>query len=49
MADGSGLSAIHCDALMSIPKSALTDFVGRLSAAQTRKLDGALRVALALE
>jgi mRNA interferase MazF len=42
-------SAIHCDALMSIPKGALTDFVGRLSTEQTRALDAALKVALALE
>ena len=42
-------SAIHCDALVSIPKSALTDFVGRLSSSQTQRLDHALRVALALE
>jgi mRNA interferase MazF len=42
-------SAIHCDALMSIPKSVLTDFVGRLSADQLERLNAALRVALALE
>ena len=42
-------SAIHCDALVSIPKSALTDIVGRLSTGQLRTLDHALRVALALE
>jgi hypothetical protein len=34
---------------MSIPKSVLSDFVGRLSRDQTRRLDAALRVALALE
>jgi mRNA interferase MazF len=42
-------SAIHCDALMSLPKAAFTDFVGRLSPEQIQRLDAALRVALALE
>lgn len=41
-------SSIHCDALISIPKSALTDFVGSLSPVRLRLLDEALRVALAL-
>jgi mRNA interferase MazF len=41
-------SSIHCDALVSLPKSMLTDFVGRLSHPRTRALDQALRVALAL-
>jgi len=42
-------SAIHCDALMSIPKASLTDFVGSLSAEELASFDHALRVALALE
>jgi mRNA interferase MazF len=42
-------SSILCDALVSLPKSALTDFVGALAAAPMRKLTEALRVALALE
>lgn len=42
-------SAIHCDALMSIPKSALTDYVGSLSTEKLALFDQALRVALALE
>jgi mRNA interferase MazF len=42
-------SAIHCDALMSIPKSALTDYVGSLSTDKLESFDQALRVALALE
>ena len=42
-------SSILCDALVSLPKSALTDFVGTLSAQQIRDLDEALRVALAVE
>ncbi len=41
-------SAIHCDALMSIPKAALTDYVGTLTMERLRRLDDALRIALAL-
>ena len=41
-------SSIHCDELVSLPKSALTDFVGTLSSAKVRALDEALKVALAL-
>lgn len=39
-------SAIHCDQLMSLPKTALTDYLGRLSAASLVALDRVLRVAL---
>lgn len=49
---GEGLkheSSVHCDALVSIPKPALRDFVGELSGDRLRALDSALRVALALE
>jgi len=42
-------SSILCDALVSLPKSALTDFVGGLPAERLRALDDALRIALALE
>jgi len=42
-------SSIHCDALVSIPKSALTDYVGELSAARLDVLESALRVALDIE
>ena len=42
-------SSVHCDALVSIPKSALTDFVGRLSAARLGALRFALRVSLDIE
>jgi len=42
-------SSIHCDALLSIPKSMLTDYIGRLSPAKLQELDRALRVALHLE
>lgn len=41
-------SSIHCDALVSPPKSMLTDFVASLAPGRTRALDQALRVALAL-
>lgn len=41
-------SSIHCDALVSLPKSSLTDFVASLTPARVRALDQALRVALAL-
>ena len=41
-------SAIHCDGLMSIEKSKLTDYVGELSEAKEAELDKALQVALAL-
>lgn len=41
-------SSIHCDALVSLPKSMLTDFVASLAPVRMRALDQALRVALAL-
>jgi mRNA interferase MazF len=48
---GEGLrhaSGIHCDELVSLPKTMLTDYVGSLSAGQLQKLDVALRMALQL-
>ena len=42
-------SAVLCDALISIPKSALTDFVGELAPALLVDLDRALRIALHVE
>jgi mRNA interferase MazF len=39
-------SALHCDELVSLPKAALTDFVGALSSAKLRELDRALVAAL---
>jgi mRNA interferase MazF len=42
-------SSIHCDELVSLPKSALTHFVGSLKATALRELDVALAVALGLE
>ena len=41
-------SSIHCDALVSLPKSVLTDQVASLGAPRLAELDQALRVALAL-
>ncbi len=41
-------SAIHCDELVSLPKSAFTDYVGRLSLPRARELNRALAVALEL-
>ncbi len=46
---GEGLkhdSSIHCDELVSLPKSLLTNFVGSLSPQKTEELNRALRVAL---
>lgn len=42
-------SSIHCDELVSIPKSKLTNYVGSLSPEKISALQQALRVALALE
>lgn len=42
-------SSIHCDALVSLPKSALTNFVGSLTPDRLDTLDSALRIALAVE
>ncbi len=42
-------SSIHCDALVSLPKSSLTDYVGRLSLERLGDLHRALRVALDVE
>jgi mRNA interferase MazF len=42
-------SSIHCDELVSLPKSVLTHYVGSLNAAALRELNRALAVALGLE
>jgi mRNA interferase MazF len=42
-------SSILCDALISVPKSALTDFIGSLPSERLNAFDAALRIALALE
>ena len=42
-------SSIECDALVSLPKAALTNFVGALPLEKVRTLDAALRVAVGIE
>jgi len=42
-------SSIHCDELVSLPKSALTNFVGSLSSGKEAELEEALKIALSLE
>jgi mRNA interferase MazF len=42
-------SAVHCDGLVSIPKSELTNYVGSLGAGKLSELEVALRVALGIE
>jgi len=39
-------SSIHCDELVSLPKSALTHYVGTLSSSKTEAFNQALRIAL---
>ena len=39
-------SGIHCDELVSLPKSMLSDYVGMLQKDKLRLLERALRVAL---
>ena len=41
-------SSIHCDALVSLPEGALTDFIGSLPVGRERALNRALAVALGL-
>jgi mRNA interferase MazF len=41
-------SSIHCDELISIPKSSLTDYVGRLVENKLNELDVALAVAVGI-
>ena len=42
-------SSVHCDELASLPKSALTRYVGSLKAATLTELDSALAISLGLE
>ena len=42
-------SSIHCDELISIPKSALTHFIGALSPPKTAALNRALTIAVGLD
>jgi mRNA interferase MazF len=39
-------SSIHCDELVSLPKSLLTNFIGTLSPQKIQALNKALRIAL---
>lgn len=42
-------SSIHCDELISLPKSVLTNYVGMLSEQKITELDTALKAALDLD
>ena len=42
-------SSIHCDELVSLPKSSLTHYVGALGTAKERDLQRALAIALELD
>ena len=42
-------SSIHCDELVSIAKSVLTDFIGRLGKVKVRELDQALEIAIGIK
>lgn len=42
-------SGVHCDELVSLPKSMLTHYVGMLAPEKMRLLDGALQIALQIE
>ena len=39
-------SGVHCDELVSLPKSMLTDYIGSMSHTKLRELDKAIKVAL---
>lgn len=41
-------SSIHCDEIVSLPKSVLTDYVGSVKGDKIRELNRALAIALAL-
>ena len=41
-------SSIHCDELVSVPKSLLTDYVGRLTEKKLDELDEAVAVAVGI-
>src|SRR6266705_2285044 len=42
-------SSIHCDALISIPKSSLTSFIGTLATVKMQALNRALAIAVGIE
>jgi mRNA interferase MazF len=41
-------SAVHCDELVSLPKSMLTNYIGSLSLMKQQVLESALKIALQL-
>jgi mRNA interferase MazF len=41
-------SSVHCDELVSLPKSMLTNFVGSLPSQKINELDSALKIALGM-
>jgi mRNA interferase MazF len=41
-------SSIHCDELISIPKSSLTDYIGKLDGEKMGELNAALAVAVGI-
>ena len=47
-AEGLCRARAHCDGLMSLEKSRLTDYVGELSETKKEQLDKALQIALSL-
>ena len=42
-------SSVHCDELVSLPKSVLTHYVGSLKLSKLRELNRALAIAVGLE
>jgi mRNA interferase MazF len=49
---GEGLKSdccIHCDELMSLPKSSLTNFIGTLPPPKCHELDRALKIAVGVD
>ena len=42
-------SSIHCDELVSLPKSILTDYVGTLSIIKIKELNEAIKLALEID
>ena len=42
-------SCIHCDELVSLPKSSLTNYIGSLSAQKCAELNVAIKIALAVD
>ena len=42
-------SSVHCDELVSLPESALTNYIGSLKAAAIRDLNRALAVSVGLD